>query len=64
MFLTDYQVHFIQNKEALIGIDNKNFNIRRIPVPKMKENKTETYSEISINSNLVHVNETRSLIGF
>ncbi|MDG1378381.1 MAG: DUF3857 domain-containing protein [Flavobacteriaceae bacterium] len=55
---------FIQNKEALIGIDNKNFNIRRIPVPKMKENKTETYSEISINSNLVHVNETRSLIGF
>jgi len=55
---------FIQNKEALIGINSKKFNIRRIPVPNMKQNKTDTYSEISINGNLVEVNETRSLTGF
>ena len=55
---------FTQTKEALLGINDKEFKIITVPIQEMDKNVSEIKSAISMDGDVVKVNETRSLIGY
>ena len=55
---------FTQTKEALLGIDKDSFKVIKVPVQDMDKSVSEIHSVISIENNLVKVDETRSLTGY
>lgn len=55
---------FTQTKEALLGIDKDSFKIIKVPVQDMDKSVSEVNSIITIENNLVKVDETRFLTGY
>ncbi|NRA92388.1 MAG: DUF3857 domain-containing protein [Psychroserpens sp.] len=55
---------FIQNKEALMGIDDSNYEIVKVPAQSSELSKTVVQSDFVIENNLVKVKEKRSLSGY
>jgi hypothetical protein len=55
---------FTQTKEALLGIDKDSFKIIKVPVQEMDKSVTEINSLITIENDLIKVDETRSLTGY
>jgi Domain of Unknown Function with PDB structure (DUF3857)/Transglutaminase-like superfamily len=55
---------FTQTKEALLGIDKDSFKVIKVPVQDMDKSVSEVNSIITIESNLVKVDETRFLTGY
>ncbi|NNK83680.1 MAG: transglutaminase domain-containing protein, partial [Flavobacteriaceae bacterium] len=59
-----YPSAFTQGKEALIGIDESNFSIKKVPVPSPEKSITAVNTEIFLENQTITVNETRTLSGF
>ena len=55
---------FTQTKEALLGIDKDSFKVIKVPVQDMDKSVSEVNSIITIENNLVKVDETRFLTGY
>lgn len=55
---------FIQNKEALIGIDKDNFKIVKVPAQKSSQSITNVISNMTLENETVKVSEKRSLKGY
>ncbi|WP_033958047.1 DUF3857 domain-containing protein [Psychroserpens jangbogonensis] len=55
---------FIQTKEALMGIDDKNFKIIKVPIQKSSQSKTTITSNITLENSTVKVSEKRALQGY
>jgi len=55
---------FTQTKEALLGIDKDSFKVIKVPVQNMDKNVSEIHSIITLEDDLVKVDETRSLTGY
>lgn len=55
---------FIQTKEALMGIDNDNFKIIKVPAQNTNKNVTNITSNIRLENGIVKVSEKRSLKGY
>lgn len=55
---------FTQTKEALLGIDQDSFKVIKVPVQDMDKSVSEVNSIITIENNLVKVDETRFLTGY
>jgi hypothetical protein len=55
---------FTQTKEALLGIDQYSFKVIKVPVQDMDKSVSEVNSIITIENNLVKVDETRFLTGY
>jgi Domain of Unknown Function with PDB structure (DUF3857)/Transglutaminase-like superfamily len=55
---------FTQTKEALLGIDKDSFKVIKVPVQDMNKSVSEVNSIITIENNLVKVDETRFLTGY
>ena len=55
---------FTQTKEALLGLNDKAFKIIKVPIQEMDKNVSEIKSIITMNYDVVKVEETRSLTGY
>lgn len=55
---------FTQTKEALLGIDKDSFKIIKVPIQDMNKSVSEVNSVITLENDLVKVDETRSLTGY
>ncbi|MCB0462883.1 MAG: DUF3857 domain-containing protein [Flavobacteriaceae bacterium] len=55
---------FTQTKEALLGIDKDSFKVIKVPVQDMDKSVSEIHSIITLEDDLVKVDETRSLTGY
>jgi len=55
---------FTQTKEALLGLNGKEFKLITVPVQDIDKNVSDIKSEISIEDGTVKVSETRSLTGY
>lgn len=55
---------FTQTKEALLGINDKDFKIIKVPIQGMDKNVSEIKSILTMEGDVVKVNETRSLTGY
>ncbi|MFT5215182.1 MAG: hypothetical protein ACI83H_000290 [Glaciecola sp.] len=55
---------FTQTKEALLGINKDAFKIIKVPIQDMDKNISDIKSTITIENDLVKVDETRSLSGY
>lgn len=55
---------FIQNKEGLMGIDDENYKIIKVPVQPSGLSVTETKSSMTIENGIVKVYEQRVLTGY
>lgn len=55
---------FTQTKEALLGINKDSFKIIKVPIQDMDKNISDIKSTITIENDLVKVDETRSLSGY
>ncbi|MFK7781236.1 DUF3857 domain-containing protein [Psychroserpens sp.] len=55
---------FIQTKEALMGIDNKNFKIIKVPIQKANQSVSNISTNMRIENGTVKVSEKRELKGY
>jgi hypothetical protein len=55
---------FTQTKEALLGIDKDSYKIIKVPVQGIDKSTTNITSNLTLDDNVVKVNETRALKGY
>jgi len=55
---------FIQTKEALLGLNDKEFKLIKVPIQGMDKNVSEIKSILTMEGDVVKVDETRSLTGY
>ena len=55
---------FTQTKEALLGIDNENFKVIKVPVQDAEKSITTINSQFSLENGIMMVNEKRALTGY
>ncbi|WCO03339.1 DUF3857 domain-containing protein [Psychroserpens ponticola] len=55
---------FIQNKEALMGINKDNFKIIKVPIQNANKSVTNITSNMRLENGTLKVSEKRSLIGY
>lgn len=55
---------FTQTKEALLGLNDKEFKLIKVPIQEMDKNVSNIKSIITIENDLIIVDERRSLTGY
>lgn len=55
---------FTQTKEALLGIDDQNFKIIKVPAQKPEQSESTIISNMTLDQETLNVSEKRSLTGY